>query len=238
MIYAWQTLWIIYAWTFTCRPNEPPTIYAGVYVTYSIVNSFNVAWVYIWGNEHVVAASVILILLDVAFYATIAQLFGYFNRVKAKASKVDTVLTYALPMNGLCFYATWTTIAALINLTAAVQTTTSISDADMATVSLTILLVLLITYFVLENTILDTYGFRNVYSVYPVVIWALTGVLVAQWGKDGGWRNNSYTLALLLVAVVLFVVKLGLSARKNLLARARHQPSKEESLIPVKSFQN
>ena len=155
--------------------------------------------------------------------------------MKDKATKVDTILTYALPMNGLCCYATWTTIASLINLTAAVQTTTSISDADMATVSLTILLVLLLTYFILENTILDTYGFRNVYSVYPVVVWALTGVLVAQWGKDGGKRNSYYTLALLLVAVVLFIVKLVLSARKNVLAHAHRQPTESGSLIAKSS---
>ena len=120
----------------------------------------------------------------------------------------DKFLTRVLPMNGLCLYNTWTTIAVLINLTAAVQTTTSISDENMATISLTILLLALLTYFALENTILDNFGFRYVFTVYPVVIWALAGVLEAHWGKIGEERNNIYTLILLGIAIMMFAAKL------------------------------
>ena len=207
VIYAWQALWVIYAWTFTCRPNAPRTIFPGVFVGYSIVNALNITWIYVWGNEHVVAACVILILFNVVFYPTIGALFGYFKVIEEDVGKVDNVLTRSLPMNGLCFYCTWTTIASLINLTAAVQTTTSISNEDMATVSLTLLLAVVLVYFILESTVLDNFGFRYVFSVYPVVIWALIGVLSAHWGNEGEGRNNIYTLVLLLLTVVLFAIK-------------------------------
>lgn len=232
VIYAWQALWILYAWTYTFRPNAIRTIFTGVYIGYSIVNSFNITWIYVWGNEHVVASSVILFLFNAAFYPTIALLFGYFNTVKDKAGKVDIVLTYALPMNGLCLYATWTTIAMLINLTAAVQYTTSISGTNMATISLTILLLLVLTYFILENTILDKYGFRYVYSVYPVVVWALAGVLAAHWGKGDGnssLRNGVYKLVLLLVAGGMLVVKFGLL---GVYLKYRKPSQKKVTLVP------
>jgi hypothetical protein len=174
---------------------------------------------------------VILFLLDAALYTTIGLLFGYFYKIKDKVSVVDTILTYTLPMNGLCLYATWTTIASLINLTAAAQSTTSISNVNMATVSLTLLLVILLTYFILENTVLRLYGFRYVFSVYPVVTWALVGVLVAQRGSEDIKRNNIYTLILLLLAIMMLIVKLVLFAWRFLVAvRA------EQSLNPKRIF--
>ena len=210
MIYLWQALWVAYAWTFSCRPNAQRTISTGVYIGYALVNSCNITWIYVWGNAYVVPACVILFLFNIFFYPTIGLLFGYFKMVKDNATNFDRVLTYALPMNGLCFYATWTTIASLINLTAAVQTTTDISSTNMATISLTILLAVVLLYSVLDNTILDQYGFRYVFSTYPVVIWALIGVLAAHWGNKGERRNSIYTLVLLVLTVVLYIVKLAL----------------------------
>ena len=208
LIYTWQAAWIIYAWTFVFRPNTPKTIHPLVLIGYSIVNSLNIIWIYVWGNAHVVPASVILILFNVVFYPTIGILFVYFTRIDKDVNRIDKFFTRALPMNGLCLYTTWTTIASLINLTAAAQTTTSISEENMATVSLTLLLLTLLTYFALECTIFDYFGFRYVFTVYPVVIWALGGVLAAHWGEPGEKRNSVYTLVLLLIAMVLLAVKL------------------------------
>ena len=211
LIYAWQAAWIVYAWTFICRPNAPKTIFSGVFLGYSIVNCLNITWIYVWGNAFVVPACVILFLFNLVFYPTIGVLFAYFNMIDQEVGRLDKILTRVLPMNGLCLYNTWTTIASLINLTAAAQTTTSISNENMATISLTLLLLALLTYFALENTILDNFGFRYVFSVYPVVIWALAGVLAAHWGREGeSTRNNVYTLVLLLFTVVLFAVRLTL----------------------------
>ena len=208
MIYTWQALWIVYAWTFTCRPNAQRTIFTGVYLGYGLVNICNIIWIYVWGNAHIVPACVILILYNAFFYPTIGMLFGYFYTVKDSTTKYDKVLTYVLPINGLCFYVTWTTIASLINLTTAATSTTDISEANMATIALTILLVVVLLYFVLDVTILDRFGFRYVFSTYPVVIWALIGVLSVHWGNEGERRNSIYTLVLLVLTVILYIVKL------------------------------
>lgn len=191
-----------------CRPNAQRTIFTGVYLGYGLVNVCNITWIYLWGNAYIVPACVILILFNAFFYPTIGMLFGYFYTVKDNATKYDKVLTYALPINGLCFYNTWTTIASLINLTTAATTTTDISEANMATIALTILLLVLLLYFVLDITILDKFGFRYVFSTYPVVIWALIGVLSVHWGNEGEERNSTYTLVVLILAVILYVMKL------------------------------
>ena len=187
----------------------PRTIFTGVYIGYSLVNATNIIWIYLWGNLYLTAACVILILFNVFFYPTIGMLVGYFYKIRSSPHKADTILTWIFPINGLFLYATWTTIASLINLAAALQYSTSVnvSPADCGTISLSLLLVALVVYFILENTLLYRV-LRYVFAVYPVVIWALIGALTNHWGVEGEERNGRYALALLIIAIILFIVRI------------------------------
>ena len=49
---------------------------------------------------------------------------------------------------------------------------------------------------------------RYVLSVYPVVIWALIGELAKHWRVKGEERNSDFSLGLLVVTVVLFIVRI------------------------------
>lgn len=208
VIYTWQALWIIYAWTFVFRPRMPRTIFTGVYIGYTLVSATNITWIYVWGNLHVTAACVVLFLFNAFFYPTIAMLVSYFYKVREKPHRVDTVLTWILPVNGLFLYATWTTIASLLNLAAALQYSSSnVNPIDSGTVALTLLLVTVLVYFVLENTVLYRV-LRYVLSVYPVVIWALIGALSVHWGVEGEERNSRFALGLLIITIVLFIVRI------------------------------
>ena len=208
VIYTWQALWIIYAWTFVFRPKMPRTIFTGVYVGYTLVSATNITWIYVWGNLHITAACVLLFLFNIFFYPTLGMLVGYFYKIREKPHCADTVLTWIFPINGLFLYATWTTIASLINFAAALQYSGSdVSATNSATVSLSLLLVTVLVYFVLENTVLYRV-LRYVLSVYPVVIWALTGVLSIHWGVEGEERNSRFALGLLIVTIVLFIVRI------------------------------
>ena len=122
------------------------------------------------------------------------------------ASKVDVKLTQILVLNGLFFYATWTTIASLLNFSIVLQHTSNVNPATVGTIILSLLTVLLLIYFSLENTILDRYV-RDVFAVYPVVIWALIGVVAKHWGKSGEERNSVFALVLLLVTAVLMLLR-------------------------------
>ena len=187
----------------------PRTIFTGVYIGYSLVNATNIIWIYLWGNLYLTAACVILILFNVFFYPTIGMLVGYFYKIRSSPHKADTILTWIFPINGLFLYATWTTIASLINLAAALQYSTSVnvSPADCGTISLSLLLVALVVYFILENTLLYRV-LRYVFAVYLVVIWALIGALTNHWGVEGEERNGRYALALLIIAIILFIVRI------------------------------
>ena len=168
----------------------------------------NIAWIYVWGNELIAWASALLFLFNIAFYPTIGMLVVYLYRVQSRVNKIDLWFTRFLPLNGMMFYATWTTVASLINLAAAMEYSGGLNGTDAGTISLTLLLAAVLTYFILENTLLDRF-LRYVFSVYPVIIWALSAVLVGQ--KDGASenaRNYSYTIALLVITCILAVIRI------------------------------
>ena len=97
---------------------------------------------------------------------------------------MDDVLTKVLVLNGLSLYATWTTIAGLVNFSIVLQYTFDIDPSTVGTVTLALLSAVILLYFSLENTVLDPYS-RDAFTVYPVVIWALIGILGKHWGVPG-----------------------------------------------------
>ncbi|XP_059182712.1 uncharacterized protein si:ch211-161h7.5 [Centropristis striata] len=120
-----------------------------------------------------------------------------------KYHKVDLWLHRVLIQNGIAIYATWTTIASLINLTIVLTHHANMSPTDAATVALSVLTAVLFVWFFLENTVLDTHV-RYILSIYPVVIWAVTGVFTKNYDAASLATNNTFMLALLVMAGVVF----------------------------------
>lgn len=160
-----------------------------------------------WGNEKVAASAALLILFNVVIYPTIAALAIFLDKAAGRAKLYDLWLTRFLALNGLLFYATWTTIASLINLTAAVQYDGDYNGSNAAYIALSLLTATVITYFVLENTVFDRY-LRYSFAVYPVVIWALSAVLAKKWDSSDPSGVNIFTLVLVIVTAVLAIVRI------------------------------
>jgi len=79
-------------------------------------------------------------------------------------------------------------------------------ETNAGTVILALLAVVVLVYFVLENTVLYRFT-RFVVTFYPTVIWALIGVLVQHWNKEEDNRNNIFTAVLLGVVILLGCVR-------------------------------
>ena len=202
LIFIWQSAWLAYAWTYQCRPEAVHTISTSTYTWFTIGSVINIFWLYLFGNELINWSSVFLAGFDVAIYITIAFFaFTYFANYSS-ASKIDDVLTKVLVLNGLSLYATWTTIAGLVNFSIVLQYTFSVDPSTVGTVALALLSAVILLYFTLENTILYLYA-RNVFTVYPVVFWALIGVLDKHLGVPGEERNVIFTLVILFGTVAL-----------------------------------
>merc|ERR1712212_820239 len=132
-----------------------------------------------------------------------------------KYHKVDLWLIRVLIQNGVAIYTTWTAIATLINLTIVLTYDAKMLPADAATTTLSILTGVLFLWFVLENGPLDKHV-RYIFTIYPVVIWALSGIMSGKYDAADLSRNNIFTVGLLASACVLFVSKILLVIRKHI----------------------
>ena len=95
VIFIAQSAWLVYAWTFTCRPEAVRTIAGGVYSSFTVSSIVNIVWLYLFGNELISLSSLFLIAFDLVIYITISMAaFYYYSRVSA-ASKIDDLLTKA-----------------------------------------------------------------------------------------------------------------------------------------------
>ncbi len=210
LIYICQIAWLVYGWTFLCRKTAINTISPFTYIAYAIVNLTNIAWIFVWDNLYIKVASGVLFLSALSLYVSLGSAAYYLytqTPTLTKNDPKDLHTTRILVLNSLAIYMTWVTIASLIGLTTVLQYSTSLGAVKAGTISLSVLAVLVILYFILENTILDRY-LRYVGIVYPVVIWALTGAVVAHWGKESDGQNPLITVVLLAVSILLFLVRI------------------------------
>ena len=214
VIYAWQAVWVLYGWSFVFRPRHYSTIYLIVYPVYTLANLFSIGWLYLWSNDYPQYAFPCLFLVNFVLWCTIAIEVFYLYKFalltpneNLRSFKIDYYLTQIIVVNGLLIYAVWTTIAALINLTIVLQYFGDYNATDVATAALALLAVELIVYFILENTVFDRF-LRFSFLVYPVVIWALSGMLSQNYQDDSNERNGIFSLVVLIVAMVLFVIRI------------------------------
>ena len=128
----------MYAWTFTCRPEAVHTIAGGVYSSFTVSSIINIACLYLFGNELINLSFVFLLAFDLVIYITISMMAFYFYSRMSVASKIDGLLTRALVLNGLSLYATWTTIAALINSSIVLQYSFDVNPSTFGTVTLSL----------------------------------------------------------------------------------------------------
>jgi len=182
-----------------------------VYWFRSLTNGFNISWIFLWGGNYIIGAGVVLYAFALTYWISNAFLVIYFKKVKDMATKLDKILTWLLPINGMFFYATWVNLAAQLNLTIIATNLTFLGEHNSGILGLSLIATTLLVYAILDLIIGVPY-LQYVYTVYPVVIWACIGILFARWDDPDVWIGNKvFTVVLLATAAVLNVVKLILS---------------------------
>lgn len=217
VIYTWQALWIIYAIVNLFRKTEQGPFYTKpilmpvpFLVSYLFNMAFNCTWMIVFDREILEAACAVLFLITVTLI--ICLIFSYRNLDKGmdvlikQERKSDVWLTRFLVHNGLSIYATWCTIATLLNFAFVLTYRSShdISQKDASTVSLSILAVIIVLFLVGDWCFLDRYT-RYTFTPYLVLVVALTGSISKNY--DEGARNTIFTIVLLAVSGVAAFVK-------------------------------
>ncbi|XP_034562760.1 uncharacterized protein LOC117829253 [Notolabrus celidotus] len=217
VIYVWLTAMVIYIVTGLCRKNgygyvycSPPVLPYGFFVSWCINLCFNIGWLIVWDRGIMIAALVFLILVICTNYSMISfvchglHLYGPWLK---KYHHADLWCYRVIVQNGIMVYTTWTTIATLINLTIVLTYEAEMSPTDAATISYSVLAVVLLLWFVLENLVLDKHV-RYILIIYPVVIWALCGNMDKNYDAASPSRNGIFIVVLLSLACVLFALRI------------------------------
>ncbi|XP_037613524.1 uncharacterized protein LOC119480938 [Sebastes umbrosus] len=217
VIYVWLTAMIIYIVAGLCRKNgngyvycSPPVLPYGFFISWCLNLCFNIGWLLVWDRGEMIIALVFLVLVILTNYSMICFIchgLHVYGAWLKKYHRVDLWLIRVLVQNGVMIYTTWTTIATLINLSIVLTYDVKLSPADAATISYSVLAVVLAVWFVLENFVLDKHV-RYILVIYPVVIWALSGNLDKNFDAESPSRNGIFIVVLLALACVLFVIRL------------------------------
>ncbi|XP_056330574.1 uncharacterized protein si:dkey-29d8.3 [Danio aesculapii] len=213
VIYSWLFLMNIYFLSWLCRGlYSSPAILPSVFFVSWIINLIlNCTWLVLWDRELMIPALIVLALIAFTNYLLI-----YFSCVGLRAHgswlkqhhPKDLFCIIVLVQNGIATYATWTTIATLLNFTV-VLNVASVSATNAATASLSILLLEVIVWFSVENFLIEKHV-RYILSVYPVIIYALSGSLSKHYDSTAPGRNAVFSVVLLVLACIVFVVRLAL----------------------------
>nr|XP_019942851.1 PREDICTED: uncharacterized protein LOC109629548 [Paralichthys olivaceus] len=217
IIYTFLALVVLYILSGICRKNaygyvycSPAVLPHGFFVVWCLNLGLNTGWLFLWDRRLMPAALVVLILIALTNYLVIffsCYALHNYGAWLNKYHKVDLWLHRVLIQNGVATYATWTTIASLVNLAVVLDYNANMSQTDASTVSLSVLTVVLFVWFVLENLVLDKHV-RYILIIYPVVIWALTGNLDKNYDDVSPGLNGIFIAVLLAVASVMFVVRI------------------------------
>ncbi|EDO40525.1 predicted protein [Nematostella vectensis] len=208
VIYTWQCLWIVYSFSLICR--KVPEVFDWLFFVFFTLSSCIVtSWLVVQSRGLKQLSCGILFFHGFSLYAALATAYYRVvprNEELAAYSKLDFFATHILVFNGIVTYTTWVTLASLLSLNGALIYAHGVSKVTAGTIILSILAVELLVWFVIENFVLERY-LRFTFTVYPVVITGLSGIIA----RNPSETNRIFTIVLLSIAVVLFIVRVGLS---------------------------
>lgn len=192
-----------------------PTLFLTSALNWGVV----LGWSLLFDREYLWLSFVFLLLTCLSTYICLGlsyrDMAAHRPTLVKEGRMVDVWLVRVLVQNGLAMYATWCTFATLLNLAAAIayERDFGISPRTSSTISLGILAGELVLFAISDWTFLDKYS-RYTVSPYLVLIVALTGSVVQNW--QSGAANSIFTVVLLVVSVIAFLVKIGLTILRHI----------------------
>ena len=109
--------------------------------------------------------------------------------------------------NGLGFFLTWLSLASNLNFAMFLAYGSGIKMDIASTVALILILVIIVTYFILENFVWHRY-LLYLFTPWIVLILALSGSMSKNWNASSPSRNNIITLILLIIVILMTITKI------------------------------
>lgn len=215
LIYLWMAAWILYFLINLCRTNirgpvylNPPAASLPFLLTVFLANALNNTWLFVWDRECLTGAAIVLVSSSLVLYLALFLILTSVHRYLAEFYKIargDLWAYRILAQNGVAIYTAWVTIAAQVNVCTALLYAAGMPSDTAIYICLSVLAFELLVFFALDVSLLEPYT-RYVFTIYPVFIWALSAVLVAN--SDEPYSPQFiYSAVLLGLSVFLFITK-------------------------------
>jgi len=206
----------------------------------------NIAWLFSFDRQVLELALVCLLAIAVSMWTAVGislwALHRHSGQMQKEFHRVWTIAIRVCVQNGVAMYATWTSIATLLNLAHVMTYRGSVSESSASTTALSLLLIELLVFAAIDFTLIDRH-FRFLYTPYITFIVALIGSLAngqtcdpncvpksdpncdptcelsrerPPYGKPKTTVNQNFTIALLAIACLVFVLKMVSLIRKPL----------------------
>ncbi len=217
VIYLWQMAWMGYGLSLLGRQGltgylyySPNFMSVWLYVVFMLNNVINVSWLIVWDREELIAAFVGLALIAFSCYVCIFTSAWFLHRsyrqLRDNGHMKEIWLVRFLVQNGLGMYATWVTIATLINLCTVLTYSADVDMKIASTLCLAILAFEVVVWFIADLVFLDNHV-RYLVTPYVVLVWALSGVVDENYVSAED-RNSIFSLVLLSVSVATLIIKI------------------------------
>ncbi|XP_035765475.1 uncharacterized protein LOC102782259 [Neolamprologus brichardi] len=215
--YFWVLAMYIYFLLALCRRNAydwmytmPAVLPYGFHVSIIISLCLNITWLFLYDRELLLPTlitSVLMMLTDYIILFFSCHGLKIYGAWLNKYHITDLWLFRILVQNGVAVCATWGTLSALLNLTIYLQYQAETARCDCSMLALTLLLMELLVWFLLENFCLDKHV-RYVVTCYPVVILWLTGTLNNS--ESQGSFIYIFAAVILSASCIMFVIRIAL----------------------------
>lgn len=215
VIYIWQGLWLVYGLASIFRKSDsgylyitPPVMPPVIYVCFILNNLFNVGWLFLWDRLQIGWALPVIGLVPVALYVALffsfRGLYNYGHILLKQGMNKDIWLIRLLVQNGLAFYATWVTIAPLLNVAIVLHYIGKVAMDTSCTIALSILVVEILAWCIVDNWLLDRYT-RYTFSPYIILNLALSASIAKNW--DAAKTNSIFSAVLMGIVIFLTILK-------------------------------
>ncbi|XP_036935540.1 uncharacterized protein LOC119008915 [Acanthopagrus latus] len=216
-IYIWVFAMFIYLLVGLCRRSAYDWLYTtpavlpyGFHVSIIVNVCLNIAWLFLNDRELLLPGLITSALMTITDYMVLffschgLKIYGAWLH---KYQNTDLWLIRILVQNGVAVYATWGTLFTLLNLTIYLQHLAEVSKCDCAKLSLLLLLMKLLGWFLLENFHLDKHV-RYIVTVYPVVMLWMSGILSNS--SSHGTSVYIFSACIMAITTCLFVARIAL----------------------------
>ena len=199
--------------------NHPVLLSALYLIIYMVATVLTAGWLIAFDREQVELSFAILVLTSLSLITCLMLAYrsldiGRDTLIK-QGRKIDTGLMRGLVHNGLGIYATWCTIATMLNFNMVLlyRSANDIGLENSSTIALSILTIIIAVFVCTDLILLDRYS-RYTFTPYIVLVVAFAGSVSKNYVE--GRRNSIFTVVLLSVAIVMAIVKVVVSAVRHI----------------------